>query len=72
MGSGGSVLQTLVDDFGSDVTLSAFVRSITSGDGVRSIGATPVHFDGLHDLETIKKIASEHDGEFHLIISTFR
>ncbi|KAM0251652.1 hypothetical protein ACHAQJ_008112 [Trichoderma viride] len=58
---GGSVLQTLVDDFGSDVTLSAFVRSTTSGDGVQSIGATPIHFDGLHDLETIKRVASEHD-----------
>jgi hypothetical protein len=61
--SGGSVLQVLVDDFGKDIAISALVRSIASRDGVQKLGATPIHFDGLHDIETIKKVASEHDGK---------
>lgn len=61
--SGGSVLQVLLDDFGKDIAISALVRSIASRDGVSELGATPIHFNGLHDIETIKKVASEHDGE---------
>ncbi|KAK4069196.1 hypothetical protein Trihar35433_5775 [Trichoderma harzianum] len=58
---GGSVLQVLLDDFGKDIAISALVRSIASRDGVSELGATPIHFNGLHDIETIKKVASEHD-----------
>ncbi|KAL6901253.1 hypothetical protein GGI43DRAFT_383590 [Trichoderma evansii] len=58
---GGSVLQVLLDDFGKDVAISALVRSISSRDGVQKLGATPIHFDGLHDVETIKNVASKHD-----------
>ncbi|RFU79624.1 nadp-binding [Trichoderma arundinaceum] len=58
---GGSVLQALLNDFGKDISLSALVRSIASRDGVQKIGATPIHFGGLQDIDTIKKTASEHD-----------
>jgi hypothetical protein len=29
---------------------------------VKALGATPIHFDGLHDISTIKEAASQHDG----------
>jgi hypothetical protein len=64
------VLQVLLDDLGNDIFLSALVRSILSRDGVQKSGATPIHFDGLHDIETIKKAASEHDGKQHKIQMT--
>ncbi|KAL6835646.1 hypothetical protein J3E69DRAFT_352165 [Trichoderma sp. SZMC 28015] len=57
---GGSVLQTLVNDFGSDISLSALLRSKANYDALKEMGVNPIYFNGLHDLETIKRVASEH------------
>ncbi|KAL6796334.1 hypothetical protein GGI42DRAFT_97897 [Trichoderma sp. SZMC 28013] len=57
---GGTVLQTLVNDFGSEISLSALVRSAASDDALKEKSVTPIYYDGFHDVETIKKVASEH------------
>jgi hypothetical protein len=60
--SGGAVLAEILQSNVSDITISAFVRSAKHRDAVRLLGVTPVHFDGLHDLDTIRTEASKHDG----------
>lgn len=62
------MLQTLVDDFGSAISLSALVRSEANFDALKKMGVHPIYFNGLHDLETIKRVASEHQGEWNKFI----
>lgn len=57
------MLSELLKTLPGKLEISAFVRSAASRDAVRATGATPVHFEGLGDLETIKKVASENDSE---------
>jgi hypothetical protein len=66
MDSGGAVLAELLQLKSQDITISAFVRSAVHRDAVKLLGVTPIHFDGLHDLETIRKEASKHDGKQYL------
>jgi nucleoside-diphosphate-sugar epimerase len=59
---GGSVLAELcTQQIETGVQLSALVRSAAHRDAVRAIGITPIHFEGLQDLEAIRKAASAHD-----------
>ena len=44
--------------------ISALVRSKEARDAVLALVATPIHFDGLQDLDVIKDAASRHDGTF--------
>jgi hypothetical protein len=61
--SGGSVLHQIKSVFEDQVHISALVRSIAARDAVVGMKVKPIHFDGLHDLETIEKAASEHDSK---------
>jgi hypothetical protein len=61
--SGGSVLHQIKSAFKDEVHVSALVRSITARDAVMGMQVNPIHFDGLHDLVTIEKAASEHDSK---------
>jgi hypothetical protein len=61
--SGGSVLHQIKSAFKDQVHVSALVRSITARDAVMGMQVNPIHFDGLHDLVTIEKAASQHDSK---------
>lgn len=54
------MLHTLVNDFGSGISLSALVRSAANYDALKKMGVTPIYFNGLDDIGTIKRVASEH------------
>jgi hypothetical protein len=60
--SGGAVLtQLLAAQDEGKIKISTFVRSTEYRDVIRALGVTPIHFGGLHGLETIRE-ASKHDG----------
>ncbi|KAI0131837.1 NAD dependent epimerase/dehydratase family protein [Xylariales sp. AK1849] len=57
---GGAVLVDIIRSK-LPVEISALVRSIESRDAIKSLGITPIHFDGLDDTKAIEDIASGHD-----------
>jgi hypothetical protein len=61
--SGGAVLAEILQSKNNSITVSALVRSAAHRDAVRLLGVTPIHFDGLHDLETIRQEAAKHDSK---------
>jgi hypothetical protein len=65
------VLAEILSSKFDGITISAFVRSAESRDAVRSLGVTPIHFDGLSDLDTIRKEAAEHDGRWTIYSYSF-
>jgi hypothetical protein len=70
--SGGSVLTRLQysnDAKISSATFYALVRSEQQADILRSHGISPVLFTGLHDLESVRKLASEYDILVNMAIS---
>ncbi|CZR54059.1 uncharacterized protein PAC_03942 [Phialocephala subalpina] len=58
---GGAVLAQVLKSKHTSIKLSALVRSSEHEDIIRKLSAEPVLFEGLHQLDLIKYLASEHD-----------
>jgi hypothetical protein len=63
------VLAEILRSTDLDIAISAFVRSVEQRDAVKLLGITPIHFEGLHDLQTIQNEASKHDGKYPYVES---
>ncbi|KAK1775286.1 hypothetical protein QBC45DRAFT_422568 [Copromyces sp. CBS 386.78] len=69
---GGSVLSTLLSSTNVQIKackLSAIVRKQSQADLLKEKGVNAIVFDGLDDLETLRKIASEHDIVINIAIT---
>jgi hypothetical protein len=72
LASGGSVLTRLHSSNDADIrsaTFYALVRSEKQADTLTAHGFSPVLFTGLHDLESVRKLASEYDVVVNMAIS---
>jgi hypothetical protein len=70
--SGGSVLTRLHSSNDAKIrsaTFYALVRSEKQADILRAHGINAVLFAGLHDLESVRKLASEYDVVVNMAIS---
>lgn len=60
--SGGSFLAELLgSSMASKLSISALIRREEQATKLESMGVKPLFFDGLDDLESCKKAASQHN-----------